>query len=369
VILAILFFNNNKEGYKTQEEEEAQRIYDERAKIYGEDAANKIGDRISSDLDTIGDSTSSGLDVLSRLIDTSPNVSEPQWRSLYGNGTDIPDTVTTGLKPDTSLIVSDGCSKKSIIKSDYAEDICEIYGGDFQKINDKCKALSNDNCNLPACCILLNGTKCVAGDINGPSYLTDQGNAIDYNYYLYRNKCYGAGCGNATNKNKCGKYAKNSTGVSQDCMVQMFNESGCTTPNPKHVVNSNYVYNNSKTSKQYIQRDLKRIANSLLKDITQGNTDSRIKCSADPNNPCDQYLSKETNISKACMIKMVNDAGCPSTIPKMITNSFVNGNKDADKVILNKLIQSKTSEIKAAADAPGADPSTILSCYRNRNRT
>jgi len=322
------------------------------------------GNTLSSSLNDAGNNASSVLDSISSFIDTEPKINTPQWRSMYGNGVSVPDTITTGLKPDTSLILTSGCSLKSIVKSQYEEDICTTYAGEYPTIDAKCKALSNDNCNLPACCVLINGTKCVAGTANGPTFLTDQGNEIDYKYYLYRNKCYGAGCDEASNGylQKCGKYAKNSTGVSKECMIEMFNQAGCPNKTPTFVINDDYVYNNSKSSKEYIETDIKAITKSLLSDITKGNEDSRIKCKADPSNPCDQFLSDNQQISKACMIRMYNDNGCPNTVPPLITNSFENNYRNTNKSDLIKIIKNSTDFIKRSADS-GTQTNDIQACY------
>ena len=202
IILAVLFLVKKRkyyEGYERSDLPEDQEIVlqrqkDKAAEKVGVYYANKFGDQASATLNDVGGDLNSALGSIADLvIDKEPAINTPQWRSMYGNGVTVPDTITTGLKPDTSLIVTSGCSVKSIVKSQYEEDICVTYAGDYPTLDTKCKALSNDNCNLPACCVLINGTKCVAGDANGPTYLTDQGNEIDYKYYLHRNKCYGAG--------------------------------------------------------------------------------------------------------------------------------------------------------------------------------
>ncbi len=361
VILASFFFigkpQQQKEGFDeyvgNSNSEERNSVIRARAN------ADRLGNQISGDLDTIGDAASSKLDTIGNFFNTDTTVIEPQWRSVYGNGISIPDTVTTGLKPDTSLIITDGCSTKSIVKSSFEDDICIANAGDYQTIDAKCKELSNENCHLPACCILLNGTKCVAGDIRGPNYLTDQGNEIDYSYYLYRNKCYGDGCDGVSGgyEKYCGSYAKNSTNISQECMVQVFNDAGCRNPNPYHVVNDDYVYNNSKTSLEYIKNDLTATAKALLVDISKGNDDSRVKCSSNPNNPCDQYLSGDRDISKACMIRTFNDAGCANPVPAFITDNFVDQYSNLRKSNMQKFIQDMTASIKTSTD-----PENIALC-------
>ena len=355
IILAVLIIAKKgqyDEGYKNSEDSEDQAItmqrqYDKAAEKAGIDYANQLGDQATSGLNTANDNINSVLGSISAFMDTTPKINTPQWRSVYGNGVSVPDTITTGLKPDTSLIISDGCSTRSIVKSDFEEDICIKNAGDYQTLDVKCKALSNDNCSLPSCCVLINGTKCVAGDAKGPTYLTDQGDEIDYNYYLHRNKCYGAGCNDTSSRyqQKCGSYAANSTGISQECMIEMFNEAGCPNKSPTFIINEDYAYNNSKSSKQYIEMDLKAIAKGLLSDISKGNDDSRIKCNADQNNPCDKFLSDSDGINKACMIRMYNDNGCPNTVPPIITNSFEYNYRYTNKNDLKTIIKNAMGSI------------------------
>ena len=353
---------NNREGfdeyYGNTDDSTKQSV------IEAKNSANVIGNQLSADLNTAGESVSAKLDKISSFLDTTPKINVPKWRDVYGNGVQVPDTVTTGLKPDTSLILVDGCSKKTILNSDYKNNFCSVYEGEYEVIDTKCKGLSNDNCNLTSCCVLLNGTKCVAGDANGPTYLTDQGNKIDYYYYLYRDNCYGKGCNEAAGKykQKCGKYADNSTNISKDCMVQMFQQAGCTTSSPTFIINEDYAYNNSKSSKKYIKNDLTATAKTLLSDITKGNDDSRIKCLADPNNPCDKFLSTDAGISKACMIKMYNDAGCPNKVAPMITDDMVANYRNTNKKAVNKIIKTATTLLKNEVDT-GRAPSKRPLCY------
>lgn len=365
IVLALFKYSRyTKEGFneyvRNNDDENNQSVVNARR------SADVIGEKIDSVMNTVDDSIGTKMDAISSFIDTTTKVKLPQWRHVYDNGVSVPDTITTGLKPDTSLILADGCSKKSILKSDYEEDFCLVYKGDYETIDAKCKALSNDNCSIPSCCILLNGTKCVSGNVNGPTYLTDQGNQIDFYYYLYRNTCYGKGCTDSSNnyQRKCGKYANNSTNISKDCMVSIFNNAGCTNPNPVFVINDDYVYNNSKSSKKYIQNDLTAIAKQQLSDIARGDDDSRIKCLGDPNNPCDQFLSMDKRISKACMVKMYNNAGCPNKVAPMITNDMVDNYRNTNKSDIKQIITNATTLLKYEADS-GINPRSIPLCYGN----
>ena len=61
-----------------------------------------------------------------------------------------------------------------------------------------CKNYTNNTCKMSSYCVLLDDKKCVGGDQYGPTYLTDDNKKVDYNYYTYKNKCYG----NCVKKNK-----------------------------------------------------------------------------------------------------------------------------------------------------------------------
>jgi hypothetical protein len=90
-------------------------------------------------------------------------------------------TTTTDVKPlpDTT------------INMDPLIDFCKSNLG---SLKEACSKLTNNNCNKPACCVVLNGEKCVAGSQNGPTFKTESGKDINIDYYYFQNKCYGNGC-------------------------------------------------------------------------------------------------------------------------------------------------------------------------------
>jgi hypothetical protein len=60
------------------------------------------------------------------------------------------------------------------------------------EINNKCGELTKENCNVTGCCVYMNGNKCVGGDKNGPTFLSDgKGKLLNIDYYYYKNQCYG----------------------------------------------------------------------------------------------------------------------------------------------------------------------------------
>ena len=67
-----------------------------------------------------------------------------------------------------------------------ANNFCKSFIGDSNALEQSCNTLTRDNCANVECCVL-DGTKnkCVAGDINGPTYKTTSDN------YYYLGKCLG----------------------------------------------------------------------------------------------------------------------------------------------------------------------------------
>lgn len=88
---------------------------------------------------------------------------------------------------------------KDFINTDLEKDFCNGFkgSGSTQKLNEQCGGLTNTNCVTTSCCVLANGTKCLAGSANGPTFLTNlDGSNINVDYYYYQGKCYGSKCPN-----------------------------------------------------------------------------------------------------------------------------------------------------------------------------
>jgi len=75
------------------------------------------------------------------------------------------------------------------LKFDLADDFCKKFDGSSLELEKACKRLTPDNCNKTACCVFLNGKKCVAGTAKGPVFqTTPEGVAIPVDYYYYQYK-------------------------------------------------------------------------------------------------------------------------------------------------------------------------------------
>ena len=58
-------------------------------------------------------------------------------------------------------------------------------------LHETCTSHSKRACKTASFCVLLDGEKCVGGSRHGPTYLTQDGDKVDFNYHYHKNKCYG----------------------------------------------------------------------------------------------------------------------------------------------------------------------------------
>jgi len=245
-------------------------IYIKLSKLYNNKEGYKVSyldDKVSSDLNSVVDFLSEKKKI------------PPQWRDFYSDG-EMGETDIYKELPDTTTIINDSCSTKGILHSDYKEDICEKYGRNPRKLDEKCKSMSVTNCKIPNCCVLLDGKQCRAGNTNGPLFLTDKGKDIDFSFYYNKQKCYGQCDPNFNPLKKCDKYLHNSVGISKDCMTQMFNNFGCSNPEPDYFINDDMIKKYSLSSRKYVENHIKSEVGNLAKD--RYNLDNIIKCKGKP---------------------------------------------------------------------------------------
>ena len=251
---------------------------------------------------------SDGLDSAVNALSVKKRIDKPKWNDLEYDDGELSTKLSLYTSRDISNleleIITDNCSQRSLLKSDYKDDICETYVGDYTTINEKCRGLNERTCPLTNCCVLLNGNKCVGGNNKGPTFYTNNGNDITFQYYEHRGKRYPEYDPTTESTNKCGKYANNSTGVSKDCMIQLFNEAGCLNKKPDTIITDEYVEKHIKSTKRYIRNDLMKKA-SLLKsssDDLMVQRDKIITCNGILTE-CDNYLSSDKNVSGDCMVE------------------------------------------------------------------
>jgi hypothetical protein len=70
---------------------------------------------------------------------------------------------------------------------------CTQFAKDDLARNEKCGTLDSETCASTTCCVLMGGTKCVAGDANGPMLKTVYSDITIPNrdYWYYQGKCSG----------------------------------------------------------------------------------------------------------------------------------------------------------------------------------
>jgi len=77
------------------------------------------------------------------------------------------------------------------LMSSSSVNFCESYLGQSVELEKACNQLTKNNCAEVNCCVYGNG-KCVAGNVNGPTYKTDKdGKLITMDTYYYLGKCNG----------------------------------------------------------------------------------------------------------------------------------------------------------------------------------
>lgn len=70
---------------------------------------------------------------------------------------------------------------------------CKKYEGLPAKTEEYCRTLNSGTCSDTSCCVLLGGTKCVAGNAQGPIYKNNYGDFLLRNKdsYYHNGRCYG----------------------------------------------------------------------------------------------------------------------------------------------------------------------------------
>jgi hypothetical protein len=253
--------------------------------------------------------------------------------------------------PDFSAVVdttgSDYYPSKTFFKgSKFSDGFCQSYT-DPVELNNACSSLSTENCNQTDCCIVLNGSKCVAGNAEGPMYQTENGNDIDYAYYSYKNQCYGScGKGLANAANPCAAYATTDTGISERCIKRLWSQSGC--PNGAYI-NSDVVTDLKDHSKMAIQVKFKK-ARSDEPNYAEcyGPNESRWPV------PCNDTTDTSINLSARCLTKLFTDVGCTNT--DTITSEYVIANNLEPKSAMINVFTDLTN-------APDDSEGKLTKCY------
>jgi len=196
-------------------------------------------------------------------------------------------------------------------------------------LNTKCNQLTSTNCNLTNCCVLLNGNKCVSGDMNGPTKIND----IDYNFYLHKNTCYGNCKGTQTRvSDPCSLFENSDSNISNECINKLWTNTGCI--NNSHITDE-LLDSYKDHTKEEIQSEMNEIklsnekyGNELHYDKCYGSDESKWP------EPCINTNSLSTNLSKLCIKKLFKNSGCSNI--DYIDDAFVERNNIKNKSYLMK---------------------------------
>ena len=77
--------------------------------------------------------------------------------------------------------------------SSLQQGFCKAFEHDPASLDEKCRQLDTKSCAATSCCVLFGGSKCVAGNENGPTNASNYKDIFVRNkdYYYYQGKCYG----------------------------------------------------------------------------------------------------------------------------------------------------------------------------------
>jgi uncharacterized protein (DUF2249 family) len=89
-----------------------------------------------------------------------------------------------------------GENKKRLVVESFGpsstnEFIEKVNDHDPVKLNKICNSFSTDSCKNSSFCVLLDGNKCVGGNSNGPTFLTQDGKDITFTNYIHKDVCRG----------------------------------------------------------------------------------------------------------------------------------------------------------------------------------
>lgn len=130
----------------------------------------------------------------------------------YGSSSYVPtyqDSIYLS-KTTGKTTIADFVDETSISKG-----ICNHYKDRPEKLEEECGKLNSNLCASTDCCVLFGGSKCVAGNAQGPTSNLNYGDITIRNrdYYYYKGKCYG----NCVEKPKSTNISTNETNmVSED---------------------------------------------------------------------------------------------------------------------------------------------------------
>ena len=129
------------------------------------------------------------FDVSLNLIDPYPVYYEPGSFPFASTGFRPSYEDSVYLSKTTNLSQVAPITKAPYLQGGF----CTQYANDDQTRNTKCNALTADTCASTECCVLVGGTKCVAGNAGGPTIKSVFSDVTIPNrdYWYYQGKCMG----------------------------------------------------------------------------------------------------------------------------------------------------------------------------------
>jgi hypothetical protein len=112
-----------------------------------------------------------------------------------GSFRDYGKTYVPTYEDSVFLSSSTGLPEYSALKNrpDQMSGFCQQLGTNPDALEQKCNSLDADVCASTECCVLLGGSKCVAGDTQGPATPSNYSDFTIQNrdFYYFKGKCYG----------------------------------------------------------------------------------------------------------------------------------------------------------------------------------
>lgn len=140
--------------------------------------------------DTIISQDASGKQILIPKNIEGPHIYYEPGSFKFGASTYVPNYADSIYLSKTTGDVNTG---KYMDTASTLGGQCEYYKYSPIKMEEVCNATRPDKCASMSCCVLLGGSKCVAGNESGPTMKSNFADIFVKNrdFYYYHGKCYG----------------------------------------------------------------------------------------------------------------------------------------------------------------------------------
>jgi len=140
--------------------------------------------------DTIISQDTSGNQILIPKNIEGPSIYYEPGSFKFGSSTYVPNYADSIYLSKTTGEANTG---KYMDTASMLSGQCEYYKESPIKLEEVCNATRPDKCASMSCCVLLGGSKCVAGNESGPTMKSNFADIFVKNrdFYYYHGKCYG----------------------------------------------------------------------------------------------------------------------------------------------------------------------------------